>query len=511
MKLFITLALIVYSSSSFSQWTRVQELPASEITSLFHKDSILYAGGKNIVYISRDKGHTWDSTTAIPQFFQVDNIIVYRDEIYVACFSIGVFKSADEGNSWQNITVGIIPFVMDFVEWRGDLYAATSGSSMFKLDPITHASWLPFNNGLSNLSVNLTAIGANNNALVAGSLANGLYDYLPANTTNWEERFLLGQISPNEGVYDIITAHDTMFLAGSTGRLYTSTDNGLNWNLFSQALPSTFTSLVNAKQALLLARNTFNVQNNTTFYYLKKDSLQFPFVQFSSVQDHFSFKLDIVGDRAWDASTKGLFYMPLSVFPGITNAEDSVTNIPLPIRFISINMACEENRVKITWKTGQEENTGHFEIERSPDSINWTVIGDLPAAGTSNIETSYSFTDKTPVQNGYYRIAEYDLDGTVNYTSVVRSSCNTTNDAVSLWPNPVIDIVTVQIITANQSQAVIRVFDSKGALVRIQKAAVLPGTNQLRVDMGSLANGVYTLYIGWNNGKMKKGIPVLKQ
>jgi hypothetical protein len=135
----------------------------------------------------------------------------------------------------------------------------------------------------------------------------------------------------------------------------------------------------------------------------------------------------------------------------------------------------------------------------------------MPAAGISNIETSYSFTDKTPVQNGYYRIAEYDLDGTVNYTSVVRSSCNTTNDAVSLWPNPVIDIVTVQIVTANQSQAVIRVFDSKGALVRIQKAAVLPGTNQLRVDMGSLANGVYTLSIGWNNGKMKKGIPVLKQ
>ena len=45
-----------------------------------------------------------------------------------------------------------------------------------------------------------------------------------------------------------------------------------------------------------------------------------------------------------------------------------------------------------------------------------------PAAGNSNSERSYSFTDNDPVQNNYYRIAEYDLDGKSQFTSIRASN-----------------------------------------------------------------------------------------
>jgi len=188
----------------------------------------------------------------------------------------------------------------------------------------------------------------------------------------------------------------------------------------------------------------------------------------------------------------------------------SSLNNPLPVQFILFNAKCEGSKVLITWKTAQEQNSSHFNVERSVDGSRWTVIGNLPAAGNSSTERSYSFTDNNPVQNGYYRIAENDLDGNVEYTNILRASCNST-DAFSLWPNPVHDRVFVNIVTANESQAMIRIFDSKGALVKAQKATVLQGSNQLSVDMKSLAKGVYQLSVDWNNGQMKKTVQVLKQ
>ena len=93
-------------------------------------------------------------------------------------------KARMDGITWQNISAGLLfPDVSDFCEFKGDLYAATLGNSVYKLDPVNQEQWLFFGNGLSDLSANLTSIAGNNNALVAGTNANGIYDYLPANST----------------------------------------------------------------------------------------------------------------------------------------------------------------------------------------------------------------------------------------------------------------------------------------------------------------------------------------
>ena len=511
MKIILTLALLLSFTFSYSQWTRVQQLPSTDIASLYHKDGILYAGGKNIIYISKDKGLTWDSTSAIPKLFLVTSIIVYKNELYAAAPNKGVFKSPDAGITWQDISAGIFPDVSDFCEFRGDLYAATLGNGIFKLNPTNRNNWLSFSNGLSNQSANINSISGNNNALIAGTTANALYDFLPANSSTWEERFLLGQISPNEGAFDIITAHDTLFFAGSTGRYYISTDNGLTWNLFGNRLVTAASTIVNAREALITSTHFFSGGRfNTAFFYIKKDSLQDPFVNFSIVADHFTYKTDILGDKLWDASNEGLFYMSLSDLPGISSADDSLVSSSLPIRFIQFNVKCKEDNVLITWKTAQEQNSSHFNIERSDNGINWTTIGTLTASNNNTSESNYSFTDNNPLSNGYYRIAEYDLDGKVQYSSTIRSSC-TAMDAFNVFPNPVQDKLFINIVAGNDSKLVIKLFDSNGALVKIQNESLLKGNNQIGVDMKNLISGIYHLSVSWNNGQMQKATQVLKR
>ncbi|HEV8271173.1 MAG TPA: T9SS type A sorting domain-containing protein [Chitinophagaceae bacterium] len=185
-------------------------------------------------------------------------------------------------------------------------------------------------------------------------------------------------------------------------------------------------------------------------------------------------------------------------------------NSPLPLVFLLINARCEAGRVFLSWKTAQEQNTSHFNIERSADGINWSVIGSQPAAGNSTDQRSYSFADNDPARNSYYRISEYDLDGRTQYTRVLRSSCDV-RDVFSLWPNPVHDKVIINIVTSSASQATIKIFDNKGALVKMQKSTVSPGTNQLRIDTKSWPNGIYSLHIDWNHGQIQKAAQIIKQ
>jgi len=509
-RFFAAMAFIFSFSNSFCQWTRVQQLPATFIATLYHKGDSLYAGGKNIIYISRDRGLTWGSTSAIPQFTLVTSIIVYRNELYAAAPNRGALKSPDGGATWQEISSGNDTLdISDFCEFKGDLYASTFSNSVYKLDPVTHGRWLSFRNGIGSISEVASSLISTSTTMIAGTLNNGLYDYLAPNFTAWEERFLPPPVSVNEGVFHFINAHDTLFWPGRTGIFYMSIDGGLNWNQIGNRLTTGNNSIVNAKQALLASRYFFDGANFiNAFYYLKKDSLQNQFVNFSVVPNRFTWTIDILGDKLWDASDAGLFFMPLSNLPGITSADDSVL-IVLPVHFISFTANCQSNKVILQWKTANELNSRHFNVQKSPDGIRWTVSGELPAANNSTIERNYSFSDNNPTQNNYYRIAEYDLDGKVQYTNVIRAACDVSG-VFSIWPNPAHDFAFINITSANELQVIINVLDGKGSVMKTKKITVKKGSNQFSLDISSLANGMYSISITSGNGQMNNIIQLIK-
>ena len=114
------------------------------------------------------------------------------------------------------------------------------------------------------------------------------------------------------------------------------------------------------------------------------------------------------------------------------------------------------------------------------------------------------------MQKSFYRIAQYDINGSIKYTGILRSSCNTA-DVFNVWPNPFTDMININITAGNQSVATISVFDSKGALVKKQTATLLSGNNLVNVYLKGLAAANYQLSIDWNNGQMKKTVQIIKQ
>ena len=181
----------------------------------------------------------------------------------------------------------------------------------------------------------------------------------------------------------------------------------------------------------------------------------------------------------------------------------------LPVKFNLFNIKCDGGKAIINWKTAQEQNTNRFEVQKSTDGIQWITISTLAAAGNSIIERSYSYSDNA-VANNYYRIAVFDNDGTVTYTSVLRSPCSS-KEIFKIWPNPSQRFVFVNIVAQESSTAVIRLFDNRGALLKEQRTSILPGSNQFSFDIGAFPNGIYTVHAEWNNGQNKTTTNILKQ
>jgi Secretion system C-terminal sorting domain len=175
---------------------------------------------------------------------------------------------------------------------------------------------------------------------------------------------------------------------------------------------------------------------------------------------------------------------------------------PLPVNFTLVEAHCSGNLVLLNWKTGQEVNSHYFSVERSADGLHWTVLGNVAAAGNAAVETAYSYTDNPPAGNDYYRIAEYDLDGKVQYTKVLQTACGV-RDAFKLWPNPVDDLLYINMTAAAGGEVIIKLFDGKGALVSLQRAVLLQGNNLLSVDVRGLAAGVYYAAVIYNNKQIQ--------
>ena len=194
---------------------------------------------------------------------------------------------------------------------------------------------------------------------------------------------------------------------------------------------------------------------------------------------------------------------------GLTNMsmnELTLANVlaPLPIAFISINTDCLSSGEKISWATAQELNSKNFIIEKSKDATNWQNIGTVTAAGYSNDERNYVFTDNKSSGLAYYRIAENDLDGRQTISAIVKTSC-TISETFAIHPNPVRDIVFINFTTTESTPVMLKLYDVQGGLIQQIETNLPKGVSQLQLNMSGVSAGTYMLLAQWgDNTKTSK-------
>jgi hypothetical protein len=190
----------------------------------------------------------------------------------------------------------------------------------------------------------------------------------------------------------------------------------------------------------------------------------------------------------------------------------STVGNPLPVNFIFFTVDCYNNMPLLTWKTAQEQNSHYFEIQKSEDGTRFTTITIIPASGNSSIEKTYTYTDNAAsALTKYYRVAEIDIDGRKQFTSIDRNACNPAAGQIRYYPNPVQQLLFVDINATVNSAAAIKIYDSKGAMALTKSTTLQRGNNHINIDMEHFAKGNYLLQVSWGNGQFSKTIKLLKQ
>lgn len=169
---------------------------------------------------------------------------------------------------------------------------------------------------------------------------------------------------------------------------------------------------------------------------------------------------------------------------------------PLPITFKSFTVERKENSNQLMWVSSSEQNTSHFEVEKSTDTKSWNKITTVTAAGNIETEKSYSVQDDETVYGmNYYRIKSVDMDGQFTYSSVEQVFVEQTNQ-ISLYPNPVMNTLHV-LLNTNADNTLIEIYSIDGQKQLSEYA------NQANhaINVAHLQKGTYMIRIS-NNEKI---------
>lgn len=154
----------------------------------------------------------------------------------------------------------------------------------------------------------------------------------------------------------------------------------------------------------------------------------------------------------------------------------------LPVKFGWFRATKAGSAVNLQWKSEIEEKTKEYLIERSADGKNFTVTGNLIARG----QGMYSYTDKHPLKDGYYRIKAVDFDQKFNYSTIAKVK---NKDAASFtkayWKQREVLVVQHDLAEAN---TVIQVISSEGKL--IASSQVLAGSWETTMNVPFTAQGL---------------------
>ncbi len=234
MKSIILLSLL-FSSLSNAQWERVPEIPASRVVySLLAVHDTLYAGTDSIVYVGINGGTLWTPGTPVavtPDF--IGCMVKVRNVLLAGTFHKGIFKSSNDGLSWQPMSSGLSGLgAMDVSNLlvRGDsVIAGTLGASVFITGSDLSHPWTPWGDSLADYQgdnvFKMLAVGS---TVLAGAGANG-YMFRYSDLQPWWNPIAINTPRIVGQIVAGMASGKSSVVAGAIEGFYRSTNEGVSW------------------------------------------------------------------------------------------------------------------------------------------------------------------------------------------------------------------------------------------------------------------------------------------
>ena len=168
----------------------------------------------------------------------------------------------------------------------------------------------------------------------------------------------------------------------------------------------------------------------------------------------------------------------------------------LPVTLTNLWATTNEDDVTLQWTTSTEINNLGFEVQRSMDGADWSVLGFVTGAGNSTAVQRYMYLDqKLPMGNSYYyRLKQIDFDKRFEYSAVIAVKIDAPNGFVleQNYPNPSRGTTTIRFTLPRTAKVNLSLYDLSGRLVKvlINDSKEL-GMHAVILNTGTLAKGLY--------------------
>ncbi len=166
-----------------------------------------------------------------------------------------------------------------------------------------------------------------------------------------------------------------------------------------------------------------------------------------------------------------------------------------PVEWLGFDAWPKAGQVQTQWLTATEINNDYFVVERSQDGEAFEPFATVPAVGNSQTVQVYDALDPNPYQGfSYYRVKQVDLDGSHSYTQQVEVFFES-EFQMSLYPNPAENQAWLALDWEGRGTVHIEFLDARGRVVQTQDQMLVPGPNQLPLDVSQLTEGSYAIKV----------------
>jgi len=209
--------------------------------------------------------------------------------------------------------------------------------------------------------------------------------------------------------------------------------------------------------------------------------------------------------------------MRLNTGDAIPHVDAGLILSVLPLEWLGFTAEYNGSFTELNWSTGTEINNSHFEIERRHESEkDFEKIGQESASTNASATLhEYSHDDYDVVMSGlyYYRIKQVDRDGKYSYSKIVAIKKLKANDlSVYIYPNPVRDLLKVEIDLSTDEDVIVDVVDANGKVIMHQPfgGRMKAGRSNKILNTESLTSGNYVIRIKTNQTVVSKKFTVAK-
>jgi len=167
----------------------------------------------------------------------------------------------------------------------------------------------------------------------------------------------------------------------------------------------------------------------------------------------------------------------------------------IPLDFLEVSAKRRYNTTFIEWKTANEVDVKHYEIQRGFTPTLFTTLGVVPARNLQT-EQTYNLPDTSHAKGTvYYRIKSIDNSGAYKYSKIVALTLGNRISQPVLLTNPA---TTHLLLTAPEGHTVYNYRFSTNSGQLIQHGSLKKQGNLLSINLPGLAKGIYhlTLYYG---------------